>query len=215
MVRIDQALAREAIQGVRLKIAQRCPGSLPDSCDVVVASGSILARGRNPGETALVVLDALETAGVTRLLLDATGIGPPLGALAAIDATAAVELLAAGCLLELGTVIAPSGPVRAGRRALRCTITRQDGADSDVAVRYGDLKVVPLSPGESADVTIRPRRRVDGGRGQLGRGGTARVYGGVVGLIIDARGRPLRIAADPLERVREARLWLAAIGGRP
>jgi hypothetical protein len=38
------------------------------------------------------------------------------------------------------------------------------------------------------------------------------VVGGVVGLILDGRGRPLVRASDPVERQRQTARWLGALG---
>jgi hypothetical protein len=45
------------------------------------------------------------------------------------------------------------------------------------------------------------------------RGGKRRVSGGLVGLIIDARGRPLRLASDPEQRQVQMQQWLWDVGG--
>jgi hypothetical protein len=59
---------------------------------------------------------------------------------------------------------------------------------------------------------LRPTRRFDVGLGP-GKGGKRRINGGLAGLIIDARGRPLRLANEPEERHVQTRQWLWDVGG--
>ncbi len=217
---VDQALAREAILALRprgpMSARRRRRGDLsrwPAACRTIIASGSVLARAPRPGQAVLVLLDALEPVGVTRILLDANGMAAPLGALARIDPECAIEVLDAGALVELGTVVAPIGRARPGDRVLRAKVTLDSGAVSEYDVLCGNLNVVPLPPGQEALLELRSRRGFDVGLGRRGRGGKLRVRGGLVGLVFDARGRPLELAVDARERVREARRWLSAIGG--
>ena len=215
---LDQALAREAILAARPQTVRPSRRRLrlrewPTVCDIIVAGGSVLARAPRPAQAALVLLDALEPAGITRLLLDVNGLAAPLGALAGVDPACVVEVLDSGGLVELGTVIAPLGRARLGERVLRARVTPDGGADSEFDVRCGDLQVVPLAPGQEADVELRLRRGYEVGPGYRRRGGKLRVRGGLVGLVLDARGRPLKLAVDAGERVREACQWLSAIEG--
>jgi hypothetical protein len=50
--------------------------------------------------------------------------------------------------------------------------------------------------------------------GAPGRGGTLRVSGGALGLIIDARGRPLLFSEDLNRRKDLYRKWLWTLGGQ-
>jgi hypothetical protein len=53
---------------------------------------------------------------------------------------------------------------------------------------------------------------VDVGLGVKGQAAMTTVRGGAVGLIIDARGRPLPMAEEPAQRIKQARRWLQAMG---
>ena len=84
-------------------------------------------------------------------------------------------------------------------------------APSTIQIPFGSLKVIPLGVGEKATVEITPARGFDVGAGK-GRPVTKEVEGGVVGLIVDARGRPLNLPADDETRVRKLREWFSALG---
>jgi len=219
---LEQALAREAIRmtmavarpGWEPEEAQPYPGLMP-LCDTIVVSGGVLSHAPRPGQAALIALDALEPIGVSTLVLDAYGLAPALGSVAAVKPLAAVEALDSGGLINLATVVTPVGHARHGDLILKVKVTYEDenGGTIDVEVRQGDLEVLPLLPGQQAVLELRPLRHFDVGLGGPGKAGQRRVSGGLVGLIIDARGRPLRLPRDPELRQRQMQKWLWDVGG--
>jgi len=217
---LEQALAREAIRttlevarpGWESSTAQPYPHLLP-LCDTIVISGGILAHAPRPGQVALITLDGLEPIGISTLVLDAYGLAPALGSVAAIKPLAAVEVLDGGGLVNLATVVTPVGHARRGDLILKMRVTYDDGGKLSVDVRYGDLEVLPLLPGQQAVLELRPLRHFDVGLGGPGKAGKQRVNGGLVGLIIDARGRPLRPPRDPQQCQLQMRQWLWDVGG--
>jgi hypothetical protein len=79
-------------------------------------------------------------------------------------------------------------------------------------VRFGQLIVLSLGQGEHGRLTLRPEQGFDLGFGGPGKAGALRVSGGAVGLIIDARGRPLQLARDGGRRRELNQKWLWDIG---
>ncbi|MCK4314534.1 MAG: hypothetical protein KAX24_02070, partial [Anaerolineae bacterium] len=126
---------------------------------------------------------------------------------------AAVEALDSGSFVNLATVVAPVGHARHGDTILKVQVAYDDGSKFSVEVRYGDLEILPLMPGQQAVLELRPLRHFDVGLGGPGKGGKRRVSGGLAGLIIDARGRPLRLPSDPKQRQAQMRQWLWDAGG--
>jgi hypothetical protein len=217
---LEQALAREAIRttlevarpGWEPGNAQPYPHLLP-LCDTIVASGGVLAHAPRPGQAALILLDALEPVGVSTLVLDAYGLAPALGNVAAVKPLAAVEALDNGGLFNLATVIAPVGHARRGDMILKVKVTYDNGSTFSVEAHYGNMEVLPLLPGQEAVVELRPLRHFDVGLGGPGKAGKRRISGGLVGLIIDARGRPLRLPREPEQRQTQMQQWLWDVGG--
>ena len=217
---LEQSLAREAIRAA-LQVAR--PGWSPGAaqpyphllplCDTIVVSGGVLAHTPRPGQAVLIVLDALEPIGVSTLVLDAHGLAPALGNVAAIKPLAAVETLDSGGFVNLATVVTPVGRARRGDTVLRVQVVYDDGSKFSIEVCYGDLEVLPLAPGQQAVLELRPLRHFDVGLGGPGKAGKRRVSGGLAGLIIDARGRPLRFPSDPEQRLVQMRQWLWDTGG--
>lgn len=217
---LEQAVAREAIRET-LRTAQ--PGWRPGSAqpyphltplfDSILLSGGALARAPRPGRVALIVLDSLEPIGVSTLLVDTYRLAPSLGAVAGLKPLATVETLDNGGIVNLATAIVPVGAARKGEIVLRVRVHYQEGGTLEVEVPYGSLEVLPLPPGREALLELQPRRRFDVGLGGPGKGGKRRVRGGLVGLIIDARGRPLQLLSDPKERRAQIQQWLWDVGG--
>jgi hypothetical protein len=77
---------------------------------------------------------------------------------------------------------------------------------------YGSIEVIPLQAGMRATLELRPTRLFDMGLGEPGRGVTAEAEGGVLGLVIDARGRPLDLPAETAKCRALAQEWLGSLG---
>jgi hypothetical protein len=164
----------------------------------------------------MILLDGVEPWGVTSLALDISGTTSMLGSIAAVQPVAAVEIGARDTFLNLGTVIAPMGHGTPGKAALRVKL-RADASSStefepvEIEVPYGSIEVMELPSGQKATLEIRPTRHFDIGLGQPGRGAVTKVEGGVLGVIIDARGRPLRLPQDETVRQDWLEQWMSKL----
>ena len=77
----------------------------------------------------------------------------------------------------------------------------------------GSIEVIPLRTNEQALLSLFPAPTVDVGLGPGERARAAEeIDGGLVGLIIDARGRPLDLPSDENERQARLLQWMQAIG---
>ncbi|MEW6743767.1 MAG: glutamate mutase L [Planctomycetota bacterium] len=181
--------------------------------DLIVGSGGVLSHAPRRSQATLMLIDAFEPVGITRLAVDSIFMMPHLGVLSKVNLAAAQEVFDRDCLVPLGTVIAPRGSVRPGHRVMDLTVESGSGHEHH-SVSAGELRVVPLASGETARVTVRPSRRLDAGKG-AGKEVHATVSGGVVGLVLDGRGRPLALPRDPQSRVTALEDWAAALGTYP
>jgi hypothetical protein len=217
---IEYALAREIIR-VSVELARE---TWPESKDLrsspllpafepIVGSGAALSRAPRPGYAALTLLDGLQPTGITTLVLDPYSLLPAVGAATSALPMVTVQVLESGSFVSLGTVITPVGQTRIGRPVLQVQVEPEQGGDRmEGQIRQGQLAVLPLRQGEHARLTLRPERGFDVGFGGPGKAGTLRVAGGAVGLIIDARGRPLELPSDPARRRELNQKWLWDIG---
>ncbi len=181
----------------------------------ILAGGGVLARAPHPGYAALALLDAVQPVGITTLVLDPHGLSAALGAAAGPLPMATVQVLNSGNFVSLGTVVAPVGRGRPGQPVLHVRMDPEDGGESlEGEANLGQLIVLPLRQGQHARLTLRPERGFDVGFGGTGQAGALRVGGGAVGVMIDARGRPLQLPSKPSTRVEVNRKWLWDIGVR-
>jgi hypothetical protein len=219
---IEQAVARQAMRAAMKDASLYFPKDIagPSSgeglpyFEPILVSGSVLAKAPTLAQSLLMVLDGLEPTGMTTILLDKNNIAPALGAAAGVNSTLAVQVLFSNAFIKLGTVIVPDGKARNGTPVVRIKITYDDGQDKTLEVRYGSLQVISLPVGRSAELRIQPLHRFDVGMGGPGRGGVRKVTGGPFGIVVDARGRPLRIPASPKRRLETLQRWHLSLGSR-
>ncbi|MBE7557819.1 glutamate mutase L [bacterium] len=234
-LKVEQAIAREALQlaleqhkefatslkGVQQErtiseaFDQSASGeTLVDmmALSLLVGSGGVLSHAPRRSQAALMLLDAFEPEGVTQLAVDSIFMMPQLGVLSTISPQAAAEVFHRDCLIMLGTAIAPRGPARPGHTLARITLS--GAINDDIELKMGDLRLLPLALDQKARATIVPQGKIDVGAGK-GRAREVEVSGGVVGLILDGRGRPLQIPAEPAARVEALTRWAQALGVYP
>jgi hypothetical protein len=74
----------------------------------------------------------------------------------------------------------------------------------------GDIRLLPLDIGERATITATPARSLDLGAGQ-GKRIEREVRGGTVGVVLDARGRPLILPAQREDCRAAIDRWVSAL----
>ncbi len=182
--------------------------------DLIVGSGGVLSHAPRRVQSAIMMIDGFAPEGVTHLAVDSIFMMPQLGVLAQLNEDAALEVFEKDCLIRLGAVIAPVGNDTWGKPCVSVEIARAGGATAQQRVPAGELVLLPLGEHEEAEVTIVPSKRFNLGAG-AGKAVTRRVRGGVVGLMIDTRGRPLHLPDDPATRIAALQRWNTALGAYP
>ena len=212
---IEYALAREAIRMALHAPGSRLSGLRP--IDVALATGGVLANTPHPAYAALILMDALQMSGIASLAQDTARIASLLG----MAGVLAPEI--AGRVAEMDALAAPLGPVVTtagaapeGEIAVYATLEYSDGRKLALEATQGELARLPLGLGERALFSLQPHPLVDIG---LGPGQPARatepIEGGALGLVIDARGRPLPLATGQDERIAQQLAWRMALGIAP
>ena len=214
---IEYALLRELVRAglsnSRSDWAVGASSELMPPLEPIIATGGAIARAPRPGYAALALLDAVQPRGITTLVLDPYNLVPAVGAAAGLLPMITVQVLESGSFVSLGTVVSPAGRGREGKPVLRIRIEPESGGEPiEGIVRYGKLVLLPLRQGEHARMTLRPEKGFDVGFGGRGKAGASRVAGGALGVIIDARGRPLELSRDPAHRRELNQKWLYDIG---
>lgn len=236
-LKLEQAIAREALRlalehhrsmAVGLKGVQQ-QRTISDAFDqsvsgetlvsmmdlnLVVGSGGALSHAPRRAQAALMLLDAFQPEGVTRLTVDSIFMMPHLGVLTEVHPEAAREVFEKDCLVHLGTAIAPVGSDKPGKKCVKVTVTRDNGEALSAEVEFGDIKVLPLPAGETAEALIEPQRGFDVGEG-AGKTIKVRVEGGLSGVIIDCRGRPLALPESDKARREALSRWAGRLDAYP
>lgn len=174
--------------------------------DMIIGSGGVLSHAPKRAQSALMMMDAYEPEGITMLTVDSIFMMPHLGVLSEHFFDAARQVFEYDCIVKCGHCIAPVGQAKPGEVAITVS---GDGVNESVKV--GEIKVIPAGRGEFRELTVTPARGLDIGQGK-GKAVTQKFEGGTVGIIIDARGRPLNLSPDVKERVAKNREWLEAMG---
>jgi hypothetical protein len=177
----------------------------------ILASGSVIARAPTAGQSMMMLLDGLQPIGVTTIVLDVNNLTAALGAAAGVNAVLPVQVLESGAYTNLGAVISPVSNAPYGATILNAHLVFEDHSETRVEVKQGSLHVLPLARGQTAQLFLDPVGQTDLGIGRPGRG--VKITGGILGAIIDGRGRPLRMPADPIQRQEIVKKWLWALGG--
>lgn len=171
--------------------------------DVIVGSGSVLSLAPRPQQACLILIDAFQPQGITTLLLDSQFLLPHIGAISRAQPEIAWQLLQHTSITNLGTCIAPVGPPASNSTVLaKVTVYDSDGQlRTAMYVRTGELNTLPLPAREEYRVVVSPLGGYDVGAGS-GRQVEKVIRPGLLGLLLDGRGRPITVPADPLQRYR-------------
>lgn len=207
----DEFLLLQAAARVALTSAARNAQLDARAVDLLLLTGGIFSNNSNFASLALLALDGLQPSGIFTLAVDQFGLAPAYGALAALNAAAAGDVIERDGFTTLGTVIAPLSNNRAGAVDVRIQVQPTNGGAMNIEVPHGSLEVIPLPAGQKAAIQVRASTGVLLG---AGRGSTfkAEIEGGVLGLIVDARSRPIQLPDQPEKRRVQVQEWLWDVG---
>jgi len=179
--------------------------------DLIVGSGGILSHAPRRVQSMLMMVDAYEPLGFTRLSVDSIFMMPHLGVLSTVNEQAAMDVFVRDCMIYLGTCVAPIGQGKDGEPCADYTIRFAAGRRPESGtLSFGELRLFSLGRDERAQIELRPAKQVDLGEGK-GRSVTRDVQGGEVGLLLDGRGRPLQLPATREARLAALTRWYQAV----
>ena len=191
--------------------------------DILVGSGGVLSHAPRRNQVAMMLIDAFLPEGITRFAVDSIFMMPQLGVLSTISEKAAAEVFEKDCLIHLGTCIAPKGKYKAGKTALSVKIELPNGEIFEENIPFGEMIKLDLGVDEKAKATLKPMSGLDLGMGKNNEIETT-ISGGVVGIVIDTRGRvpyfdeklnketmTAHIPEDNAARVQSLKKWMMAL----
>jgi uncharacterized protein (TIGR01319 family) len=177
--------------------------------DLLVASGGVLSHAPRMEQTAAMLIDAFEPEGITTLAKDSIFMMPHLGVLAQVHPQAALEVFERDCLVYLGTCVAPKGNASPEKKCFDYRLTGS-GLNEKGEIRVGEMRKIPLEAGKRATIAVEPARGFDCGAGP-GKPVEREIHGGTVGVILDGRGRPLKLPEQESERRQLLGQWVRAL----
>ena len=189
--------------------------------DLLVGSGGVLSHAPRRAQCARMLIDSFNPEGITQLAVDSIFMMPQLGVLANIEKEdlaeeariAALEVFHKDCLIRLGTCITPVGKAKAGAIVLTVEFSMPDGNKIRHELKKDELFRID-APYEPIKAVLTPSNKMDIGAGK-GEPIETTVYGGVVGLILDGRNRPITIPTDSENRLVALKSWSEAVNEYP
>ena len=189
--------------------------------DLIVGSGGVLSHAPRREQSAKMLIDSFMPEGITQLAVDSIFMMPQLGVLANIDKkdlgeearNAALEVFHKDCLIRLGTCITPIGKVKNGSTVLKINLTFANGEKIEKELKRNELHRIKADY-EEITAELIPHKKMDIGSG-IGETIKTTIYGGLVGIVLDGRDRPISIPNDPTERLSYLKSWSDALNEYP
>ena len=178
--------------------------------DIIAGTGGLLSHAPRRVQSMLILTDAFQPEGVTWMFQDSVFMMPHLGVLSTVSWDAAWSIFDKDCCVRLGTVIAPTGTGNLGEPVMTVELEMPDGQTLKEEMKLGEIKRIDLQERQEAEALITPNRGYDVGDG-AGHRVESTVIGGVAGVILDARGRPLQLPEKEGERKEALLSWFHAL----
>lgn len=199
----------------RLQIAALIEEGGVGPLDLLIGAGRTIAAAPQPAQAMRMLLDGVRPLGVTQLAIDPAAALGPLGSLPEAEIGEGIALLADDLLVPLGTAVVTRGG-DPGRLAMRVTVHRSGWpASAPLELRVGQLQLLPLGPGQTAELSIEVGDGVSIGAPRRSPRITAAATGGAVGLVLDARGIPLQLPRRADDRRAVLAAWRDALVREP
>ena len=216
---LSQSLARFKLRQGLQKFGQNYPGlvfeshkELGNNFIRVFISGDELTLAPSPGQLLLMLLDGLQPKGITTIIVDQHQLLPLFGGVGGMEPAFPVQILNSNAFINLGSVLCPHSYARPGKIILSFEIEGHNGTKHAGDIQQGTLTRIDLPSGEAATLTLHPKSGTDLGMGRKGKGVSIEIIGGKLGLVIDARGRPVRLVEEGPMRVYQIQGWLRKLG---
>ncbi|MCW3989175.1 MAG: glutamate mutase L [Candidatus Bathyarchaeota archaeon] len=178
--------------------------------EVIAGTGGLLSHAPDRIQSMMILTDAWQPEGVTWMFQDSVFMMPHLGVLSTVYRDAAWNIFDKDCLVRLGTNIAPKGMISQGSEVMKVSWTAPDGSEFQETVRGGEIKRIKLPEGVEVDALVEPAHGLDVGA-EPGKSLEAKVIGGIGGVILDGRGRPIQLPDEAEARRTLLREWFAVL----
>jgi uncharacterized protein (TIGR01319 family) len=181
----------------------------------IAGTGGLLSHAPRRIQSLVLLNDSFLPEGVTMLFQDSVFMMPHLGVLSTVYPEAAWQIFDKDCLVRLGSVIAPSGVFsNLEEIIMEVTMEMPNGDTIIEKLKAQELKRINLPERQKAKTTIKPGKEFDVGNG-VGKELITEVEGGVAGVLLDTRGRPLVFPEDDQSRKKLLLKWMKAVDMYP
>lgn len=208
---IEQALARQILRQI-IREMRLAGAFVTKAFDPILVSGSVLTQAASPQQLLLMLLDGIQPVGITSLILDNHLLVASLGAAAEVEPYLPVQVLESTAFANLATVVNVVSDARPGTPILRAHLEYKSGSFADVELKKGTISALSLNPGETGKLYLEPlhHSRVEAG-GMIEE--YYKVTGGLCGVVLDGRGRPLILPPNDADRAELFTRWAFMLGG--
>jgi hypothetical protein len=203
---IEMSLARLIINNQVKKIIRNWP-DLPQNFNQIIVSSDFFSNYLNPADGLFVLLNSIQPIGMTKFYLDRNGIIPVLGSIATFNKFLPVQLIDSTAISLLAQVISIKSNAKFGIPILKILIEYDDGKINEIIVSKGSIVSIPLNPGQKAKAKITPLKRVEIELSDREIENDIILLGGLCGVVVDARGRPILLPKNESQRIDLLQQW--------
>jgi hypothetical protein len=173
--------------------------------DICAGTGGLLSHAPRRVQAMYILSDAWLPEGVTRMFQDSVFMMPHIGVLSTVYRDAAWSIFDKDCLVRMGTNIAAAGTGKPGEHCMTVELDMPNGEHVKEELNFGEIK------NEEAKAMITPAKEFNVGAGP-GKELETTVSGGVAGVMLDARGRPLYLPENESQRKELLLTWFRSVG---
>ena len=158
--------------------------------DLVIGSGGVLSHAPKRLESALMMLDGFELAGITEIAVDSIFMLPHLGVFSEIHPEASKEIFEKDCLIKICVSVAPFSKKPFKDNLQEIATVFFDGKEV-CKIKRGEIKIFEEYANKEGVLSIVPlQSSIDVGNG-AGEKIERKVSTGLHGILVDGRNRPL------------------------
>jgi hypothetical protein len=206
---VEQAAVKQLLNSMMRNLSER--GLLvQNGYDTILCSGMTLTQMGTPEQLLMMLLDGLQPIGLSSFVLDQYSMLASLGAAARLSPLMPVQLMESSVFTNLATVVSVRSSAKPGTTILRARVQLPGEQVKSFNIKQGSLTRIPVKAGVRAAMQIIPTRQ---SRMELTglTEGAFRINGGVCGLVIDARGRPITFPKENGKREPLLQAWTASL----
>ena len=210
-IRIREAL--DALQKLDPDFGYNPRLGLMQAYEPIIITGSDMQLAL-PHQGLMIVLDGILPHGITTVLQDEQQLLTVLGCLAPFEPLLPVQVMDNEVFTNLATVVSVDTPATEGQKVLQIEVNEGEQMPRLYhKILAGDLKRIETLANSKTELYLAPQDESDVGMGVPGLGGWITVLDSKVGVVVDARGRPLILPANETERAKILHNWLWELGG--